>query len=83
MKPYLCLFCLPFIELPCVSVGVLVTGRTVPFCLDWVLGSLMMCQLVFQFRLLSLLSGRPSLLTVAREIFRGGVKQDGWKEAVT
>lgn len=43
----------------------------------------MMCQLVFQFKLLSLLSGRPSLLTVAREIFRGGVKQDGWKEAVT
>lgn len=24
--------------------------------------------------------GRPSLLTVAREIFRGGVKQDGGKK---
>lgn len=42
-----------------------------------------MCQLAFQLKLISLLSDRPSLLAVAREIFRGGVKQDGWKEAVT
>lgn len=43
----------------------------------------MKCQLVFQLKLISLLSGCPSLLTLAREIFRGGVKQDGWKETVT
>lgn len=34
----------------------------------------MICQRVLQLKFISLVSGCPSSLTLAREIFRGGVK---------
>lgn len=72
------IFCLSPFNKTCVCgcVGVLVRGALRPLLRGWVSSLSVICQRGFQFRCFSLLSGCPSLLALAGEIFVEVLKQE-------